>query len=210
MSTDIKQAPLSSRVRSLLSKANIPAASLTPEQRIRAIAADTEKQGLAGQALVTWILEAKNGSQQIADAKAQREAEEREARKAERASRPRTERKPREPKDPDARHLVERVQEFTGMDWMVPVGSGREYLDHYSAQRFGDTVHVRRDHGQGVEGAIEEATLNIAALTAFAKDQSLDEEVKKEIRAKLVALKKGTCLGGKPFAAKILLTASGQ
>lgn len=57
-------------VSNALTHRKIKVSELTPEQKIRALAAPEEKGGLRGQSLVEWIMDAKNTSAQIAEARA--------------------------------------------------------------------------------------------------------------------------------------------
>lgn len=86
---EIKNAAIS------LTKAGMPEdTELTLEQRRRAAAAVSEKAGLTGNALKTWILDGKNGKDVIAEAKAS-------------APKEAGTRAPRQPRDPVARAFAD-------------------------------------------------------------------------------------------------------
>jgi hypothetical protein len=174
------------RINRVLDRAELEVrfADLTPEQRARAL---DKKDGLVGKQLATWVLEGKNGADSIREANGEPKP-----------------RKTRAPRDPAAKELADRAKALAPASRtsnFIP-SDARQFMDHFVVTRDGDTIVFVRDNAQGIEDALESATLPEDQLRAFATDTGeLSEDDRKAVRKVVAALTKGfpatTLYGGK-------------
>lgn len=189
------QGALERFVREALTNNGTKVAELTVEQRVRAVAAPTEKAGLRGKALHAWIMDAKNGRDVIAEQRAQDAKEQRAESTAKRVSSSR---------DPEAAALAVKAKEFAGVKSPFGPGEARVFLDQYTLTAADGKVTVRHGAATGVEGALEEATLSIAQVKAFTQGHALDSvDDQKAIRQAMSGLGAGTVLWGRKLGAFI-------
>lgn len=193
------QGALEQYVRDAIRSVGIKAADLTPEQRERAMAAPKEKAGLRGKSLGTWIAEAKNGREQVAEAQAERKETQRKEtqRKNITAS-----------SDPDAKRICIEAKEFAGVKSPFSPKEGREFLDGFELSSIAGPSDARQTITIKNKLAGVEATLFIEEVRAFAKGTLEAADAKTAVRAAMSELAKETTLWGRKLAAFISVKAA--
>jgi hypothetical protein len=156
-----------------LVKAGLPEdTELTLEQRRRAAASATEKGGLTGQALKTWIIDGKGGKEVIAEAQA-----------TEKASGTATARAPRVPRDPVARAFADAAAALAPeLRSPFTPKEARLFKEKVTQKRLSDeTIRAERTD---IEKTVD---FPVVALREFAVNGAKDPE----IRGLLVSLGEG-------------------
>jgi hypothetical protein len=173
---------------------------LDSEQRDRAATAKSTHGGLSGKSLSIYVLTGQSSKEQIAAAKLADGA----AKKAEnqRANVTRSQ-------DPAATEIAQKAKAFAGVKSAFLPKEGRSFLDGFTVTVSSGTsaISVKRGNAQGVEGALEEASLELDDLVKFAKGEELEADAKKAVRTALTGLGKGTVLWGRKLAALIAVRA---
>lgn len=169
-----------------------PKAELTTEQRKRAANYKDGHAGLSGDALARYILDGTNSVDQVKAAREERAAEQKASGTATRV---------RTHADPEAAELAVKAKALAPevKSAFLPKDA-REAIDLFSVKASGTKILIKRSGAQGVEGALEQATFERAALEAFAMGGQKDGDVRKI----LAQLGKGTRLWGRKLGLMLL------